>query len=252
VPEARRRLLKAARAMTTPLLPDDYIELMNPMWSTRELRGRVERVQPETADAATVVVSPSFEWPGHLPGQYLRIGVEINGRRHWRAYSITSDPQHPRGLVSITVKYVEEGKLSPYFTRQIEPGTMVFLGGVEGTFVLPEPLPEKLLFISAGSGITPVMSMLRELARTDQLGDVIHIHCVRKREDFIFGEMARELAARFPGYDLREHLSGDVGRLTPDDLDEMVPDWKSCSTRCSSAGRPTAIPSACASSASSP
>src|SRR5262245_1415657 len=134
ISQARRRFLRAARALTTPLLPDDYIELLNPMWSTRELRGEVVRVQEESPEASTIIVRPSFPWPGHRPGQYLRIGVEINGIRHWRAYTLTSDPGHPEQLVSITVKHVPEGKLSPYFTRQAKPGSVVFLGDVEGTF----------------------------------------------------------------------------------------------------------------------
>ena len=125
-------MLAAARALTTPLLPDDYIELMNPMWTTRELRGEIVDIRPETEDTSTIVIRPSAKWLGHWPGQYLRIGVEIDGRRHWRAYSLTSDPNHPDGLISVTVKHVPEGKLSPYFTRKAEIGTMVFLGGVEG------------------------------------------------------------------------------------------------------------------------
>ena len=159
------RLLKSARGLTTPLLPDDYLALMNPLWSTRELRGTIERIQPETPEASTIVIRPVHEWPGHEPGQYLRIGVEIDGRRHWRAYSLTADPGHPDGLISITVKHVPAGRMSPHFTRRIEPGATVYLGGVEGTFGLPDPLPPKLLFVSAGSGITPIMSMLRELER---------------------------------------------------------------------------------------
>jgi stearoyl-CoA 9-desaturase NADPH oxidoreductase len=91
ISSATRRLLRSARTLTTPLLPDDYLELINPMWSTRELRGRIEAIRPETHDTATVVIRPSFPWPGHRPGQYLRLGVEINGVRHWRAYTITSD-----------------------------------------------------------------------------------------------------------------------------------------------------------------
>jgi hypothetical protein len=73
VPELQRRALKAIRAFTSPLLPDDYLELINPLWSTRELRGRIERIEPETADAATIVIRPGYEWSGHKPGQYLRI-----------------------------------------------------------------------------------------------------------------------------------------------------------------------------------
>src|SRR4029450_1818635 len=124
----RRRLIRATQALTTPLLPDDYVALINPLWSTRELQGTIERIQPETPDASTVVIKPTFPWPGHQPGQYLRIGVEINGIRHWRAYSLTSDPNHPGGLVSNAVKEGPTEKMSPYFTRQAEPGSIVFLG----------------------------------------------------------------------------------------------------------------------------
>src|SRR5215210_652025 len=90
VPPVQRHLLRAVRAFTSPLLPDDYLELINPLWSTRELRGRIESIERETKDTVTVVIRPSHEWPGHEPGQYVRIGFDIEGVRHWRAYSITS------------------------------------------------------------------------------------------------------------------------------------------------------------------
>src|SRR5215208_3634331 len=156
VPPLRRRALHAVRSLFTPLLPDDYLELINPLWSTRELRGRIERIDAETEDAATVLIKPGYRWDPHTPGQYLRIGVDIEGVRHWRAYSLTSDPWREDGCISITVKNVDEGKVSPYFVRKGRPGSIVGLGGVEGDFVLPDERPERLLFISAGSGITPI------------------------------------------------------------------------------------------------
>ena len=156
-------------SLFTPLLPDDYLELINPLWSTQELRGRIERVQRETDDAVTVFIKPGWEWPGHEPGQYLRIGFVVDGVHHWRAYSLTSDPGRPDGLISITPKLVEEGVVTPWLVRQAQPGTIVRLSDVEGTFKLPDPLPDRLLFISAGSGITPIMSMLRDLDRRDAL-----------------------------------------------------------------------------------
>jgi len=152
VPVLQRRALKAIRGLFTPLLPDDYLELINPLWSTQELRGRIERVERETNDAATIFIKPGWEWPSHDPGQYRRIGVVIDGVHHWRAYSLTSDPGRPDGCISITPKLVEEGVVSPFFVRQAKPGAIVRLGGVEGTFMLPSPLPDKLLFITAGSG----------------------------------------------------------------------------------------------------
>src|SRR3954465_10986288 len=167
VPALQRKALGALRSLFTPLLPDDYLELINPLWSTQELRGRIESIERETDDAVTVVIRPGWEWPGHEPGQYLRIGMVIDGVHHWRAYSLTSDPGRPDGCISITPKLVEEGKVSPFLNRKARDGGIVRLGGVEGTFVLPGELPERLLFVSAGSGITPIMSMLRALARRD-------------------------------------------------------------------------------------
>src|SRR3954470_9520905 len=161
VPAWRRRALGAVRSLFTPLLPDDYLELINPLWSTQELRGRIERIERETPDAVTVVIRPGWEWPGHEPGQYLRVGMVVDGVHHWRAYSLTSDPGRPDGCISITPKLVPEGKVSPFLVRGARQGTIVRLGGVEGTFVLGDPPLRRILFISAGSGITPIMSMLR-------------------------------------------------------------------------------------------
>ena len=103
-------MLRALRSMFTPLLPDDYLELINPLWSTQELRGRIERIHRETDDAATIVIKPGWEWEGHEPGQYLRIGMAVDGIHHWRAYSLTSDPGRPDGCISITPKLVDDGQ----------------------------------------------------------------------------------------------------------------------------------------------
>lgn len=226
VPERRRRALALARSFTSPLLPDDYLELINPLWSTRELRGRVERVERETAEAVTILIKPGWEWPGHRPGQYLRLGVEVDGVHHWRAYSLTSDPARPDGCIAITPKLLPTGTVSPFLCGRLRPGTILRLGGVEGTFVLPDPAPERLLFISAGSGITPIISMLRSLERRSALRQVVHIHCSREPDTAIFGGELRELARRHPGYRLHERHSATQGRLQPGQLDEICPDWR--------------------------
>jgi ferredoxin-NADP reductase len=214
------------RALTTPLLPDDYLELINPLWSTRELRGQIVSIDKETEDAATVTIRPGYEWEGHKPGQYLRIGVEIEGVKHWRAYSLTSDPDREDGFISITIKNVDEGTVSPYLVKRGRPGTIVSLGGVEGDFVLPEDVPEKLLFISAGSGITPIMSMLRSLDHQDKMDDVVLVHSARHEDDVIFGEQLRELQRKHEGFRAHEQHTRDNGRFEPPDLEEICPDWK--------------------------
>jgi ferredoxin-NADP reductase len=222
----RKTVLKAMSGFFTPLLPDDYIEMINPLWTTRELRGRIERVDRETEDAVTVVIKPGFKWPGHEPGQYLRIGVVVDGVHHWRAYSLTSDPEHPDGLISITPKLVPDGKVSPFFVENCEQGAIVRLGGIEGQFKLPDPPPEKLLFISAGSGITPVMSMIRHLARAGKLNDVVHLHSAREEKDLIFGKQLREFDAEHDGYRLTVRFTSEEGRLEVDHLAELCDDWR--------------------------
>jgi ferredoxin-NADP reductase len=222
VPKLQRRVLRAVEALTSPLLPSDYLELINPLWSTRELRGRIERIEPETADAATVVIKPGYAWMGHRPGQYLRIGVDIEGVRHWRAYSITSEPGRADGCVCITVKHVDEGKVSPHLVRRLRAGAIVSLGGVEGDFVLPQDPPERLLFVSAGSGITPIMSMLRSI----EPRDAVLVHSARGAGDVIFGDELRALAERRPGFVLHEQDTARGERLTPEGIAEIVPDWR--------------------------
>src|SRR5690242_5223649 len=146
VPQYRRRALSAVRSLFSPLLPDDYLELINPLWSTQELRGRIERIERETPTAATIVIRPGYDWEGHKPGQYLRIGVVVDGVHHWRAYSLTTSPERPDGCIGITPKLVPSGVVSPYLTQRARPGDIVRLGGVEGTFVLPSPSPRRILF----------------------------------------------------------------------------------------------------------
>jgi ferredoxin-NADP reductase len=230
VPEGRRRILRLVRSFTSPLLPDDYLELVNPLWSTREMRGRIERIERETAGAVTVLIKPGWEWQGHRPGQYLRLGIEVDGVHHWRAYSLTSDPGREDGYISITPKLVDGGKVSPFLFSRVRPGTIVRLGGVEGTFVLPDPLPQRLLFISAGSGITPIMSMLRSIAARGQIKDVVHVHSAHSAGEVIFGRELSELQRGHSGYRLHVRVTGEQGRVTPDQLDALCPDWASRET----------------------
>ncbi len=222
----QRRIMRGLRALSSPLLPDDYLELVNPLWSTRELRGRIESIRPETWQAATVTIKPGYRWRGHHPGQYLRIGLDIEGVRHWRAYSLTSDPLRRDGMIAITVKHVETGRVSPYLVRRGRPGTIVSLGGVEGDFRLPERVPARLLFVSAGSGVTPIVSMLRHLGQTGELRDVVLLHSARHAHEVIFGAELRELGLTQPGFVLHEQHTAAHGRIGPSDLQRLVPDWR--------------------------
>jgi stearoyl-CoA 9-desaturase NADPH oxidoreductase len=221
------RVRRAGSKLTTPLHPDDYLRLLNPLWSSRELRGRIEEVVPETDDAATIVIRPGWGWHyDHRPGQYVGIGIPVDGRYQWRSYSISSPPERRRGLITITVRAMPEGLLSTHLVNGVEPGTIVRLALPEGDFVLPDPPPQRILFLVGGSGITPVMAMLRTLDRRGTMPDVV-LHYSSPTEDrMIFRD---ELAALEQKYDeLALHrLHTDVdGMLDLGDLDEICPDWR--------------------------
>ncbi len=216
----------AARA-TTPLLPDDYLKLLNPLWSARELRGLIVDVRPETADSATVAIKPGWGFSGrYKPGQYVGIGLRIDGRWHWRSYSLTSIPRRDNKNITITVKATPEGFLSTHLVKGVKPGTIVRLASPKGDFALPDPAPAKILFITAGSGITPVMAMLRTLKSRGQQADIVHIHSAPSADDVIFHDELRELEKAQPGYRLHLQLTKTQGHLELDHLADIVPDWR--------------------------
>ncbi|GLY24283.1 ferredoxin reductase [Micromonospora sp. NBRC 101691] len=217
----RDRLLRLAGAVTTPLLPGDYLDLVAPLRAGADLRGRILDVRPETPDAATVVIRPGRGWRGHLPGQYVRLGVDVDGVRQWRAYSLTSPPARDHAPITVTVKAIPDGVVSNHLVRRIRPGTIVQLDQAQGDFVLPRPVPERVLFVTAGSGVTPVMGMLRSGALAG--ADVVVLHSAPTPADVIFGPELRGLAARGVLRLVERHTDTD-GLLDTADLDGLVPD----------------------------
>ena len=161
------------------------------------------------------------------------MGVLLDGRIVTRMYSISSAPDRRDGCITITVK--AQGKVSRALVRDIAPGAYVYLGVPEGDFVYAA---QRALFVTAGSGITPVMSMLRTLAARGEMPDIVHVHYAHTPDDVIFGSELRMLAARFPSYRLVEQhtrLPGALAhanapRFSTDRLTALVPDWRTRET----------------------
>src|SRR5690348_8787519 len=225
------RLGSLTQALTTPLVPADYLDLFAPLRRGAALRGRIEEVHPETADAATLVIRPGADWAGHVPGQYLRIGVDVDGVRQWRAYSLTHGPRAD-GRISITVKAVPGGLVSSHLVREARPGTLVHLEQAAGEFVLP-PDGGKLLFVTAGSGITPVIGMLRNLFPVTEAGvlqprrsaafDIVVVHVAPSEPQSIFRDDLVALGDA-GAIDLVTRYDDVHGVLDVDRLEELVPD----------------------------
>jgi ferredoxin-NADP reductase len=221
------RVRRVGSRLTTPLHPDDYLSLVNPLWSARELRGRMERVVPETDDAATVVIRPGWGWRwDHRPGQYVGIGLQVGGKYYWRSYSISTPPHRDGRTLSITVRAMPEGFLSSHLVNGCEPGTIVRLAAPEGDFVLPDPPPARVLFLVGGSGITPVMAMLRTLDRRGTMPDAVLHYSATSPERMIFRDEILALAQRNPGLTLIERHTDTDGILDLADLGRIVSDWR--------------------------
>ena len=217
-----RRVVRLAEAATTPLLPADYLDLVSPLRSGAVLRGRVEAVHRETRDAATLVIRPGADWAGHVPGQYVRLGVDVEGVRQWRAYSVTSDRTRTDGCISVTVKAIPGGKVSNHLVHRTGPGEIVHLDQATGDFVVPAERPAKVLLVTAGSGITPVMGMLRN-GLADGATDVVLVHSAPTPEDVVFAADLRALAADGRIRLVERHTDTD-GQLDPAGLAALVPD----------------------------
>ncbi|WP_353946885.1 ferredoxin reductase [Streptomyces sp. HUAS MG91] len=210
--------------LTSPLTVDDYLGMLDPLWSARHPAGRVGAVRPEGPGAATLTIRPGRGWTGHRAGQYLPVGVEIDGVRHWRTYSITSPPGDSD--VTLAVKAHPDGRVSPHMVHRTVPGTVLRLGPAQGEFTLPEPLPDRILFITAGSGITPVMGMLRTLARCRTAPDTLLLHSAPTPAECLFRDELATLEQELPW--LRIHLNHTRydGRLTSDRIAGVCPDWR--------------------------
>ncbi len=206
--------------VTTPLLPSDYLDLVSPLRAGADLRGRIEAVHQETPDAATIVIRPGKGWRGHVAGQYIRVGVDVDGVRLWRAYSVTSPTNRQDGRITITVKAIPDGKVSNYLVRRAKPGTLIQLDQATGDFVLPTTKPAKVLYLTAGSGITPVMGMLRDT----EFQDVVMVHSAPQSKDVIFRNDLHDLVADKKLRLTELHTDTD-GMLDITRLDELVPDW---------------------------
>lgn len=217
----RTRVADVAQLLTTPLLPADYLDLVSPLRASADLRGRITEIRAETRDAVTVVIRPGRGWAGHRAGQYIRIGIDVDGVRQWRAYSLTSPSDRADGPISITVKAIPDGVVSNHIVRRARIGTLVHLDQACGDFVLPDRAPDKILFVTAGSGITPVMGMLR--SARESLRDVVLVHSAPTADDVIFGAELRALAAR-GAITLIERHTDREGMLDAEGLAALVGD----------------------------
>ncbi len=221
------------RPFNDPALIQGTARAINPLHNANGIGARVIEVITETPDCKTFALQtnqrwPGKRWPGHLAGQHTMLTVTIDGRQLSRTFTI-STPASANGQIALTVKRARSrGKrisVSNWMFDRLSAGQIVQLSPPTGEFCLQNQAASKLLLLSAGSGITPVMAILRQLealARTDIA--ITFLHICRSESDFIFAAELRALAARWPALRLVVHFSGAQGRFAPTQLIELVPE----------------------------
>ncbi len=226
-----RRLLRSSllEALAYPHGVDRYVELVRPLTLARDVRGEVTAVRHQTAKSVTLTLRPNENWRGLRAGQFVGVSVDVDGVRLTRPYSPASSEHAQDGTLELTVSTHPEGRVSRHLRDHARPGMIVGLTQAQGDFVLPDPRPERVLLISGGSGITPVMAMLRSLCDEGFAGEIGFLNYARSRELSLYEAELATLALRHEGLRVargftRARGSQLSGRFTREHLSAVISD----------------------------
>lgn len=218
---------------SSPLPATSLASALHPLWGAGS-RALVTSVVPANADgtAAAITLRPNRGWQGHRVGQHVTLGIDIDGVRHHRTFTITSTPSD-RGTLQVTVQAADNGTVSQHLVHRARRGDLIHLGPAAGEAldapVAPATAPgsEGWLFVTAGSGLTVALAALRTAdAGLLAIDDVAVLHTARSETRLICAdELTRRTSAPGRHLDLRFSENG-AGHLDGDTLDERCPDWR--------------------------
>ncbi len=202
-------------------------------WTDDELL-ECAMVVPETADTASFTFrAPSGAWFNYQPGQFVTLDLPVPGGNVQRTYTISSSPSRPLSI-SVTVKAQPGSIGGRWMIDHLRPGMRIKAYGPAGIFSFVQHEAPKYLFISAGSGITPMMSMAIWAWDSGEMPDIVFVHAARTPSDIIFRQQIERMADRVPGLQLRFAVEqsdpfstwyGYQGRLNQIMLGLMAPDY---------------------------
>jgi stearoyl-CoA 9-desaturase NADPH oxidoreductase len=196
-----RLLLRSSllEALAYPHGVDRYLELVRPLLVKHQVRAQITAVRHQTPKSVTLTLRPNENWRGLRAGQFVGLSVEIDGVRETRPYSPAGSQHAAGGTLELTVSTHPEGKVSRYLREHARPGMIVGLTQAQGEFTLPQSRPEQILLISGGSGITPVMAMLRTLCEEGFAGEIGFLNYARSRELALYSAELDQLAESHKG-----------------------------------------------------
>jgi len=231
----QRLMSPLVSSLVAPAVFDFWAGILNPVWSWERTLAKVVDVRQEARNTVTLVLRPNRHFTGFQPGQHVNVTAEVNGARVTRSYSFTDVPQAD-GCISLTVKRIEGGTLSNHLCEAIRVGDVLELGKAFDGMTLAASSPGKpegkFLFLAAGSGITPLMSLTRALAAAGMPADVTLIYWARTRAELCFARELQELSVWLPRFRVHFLLTRETDREAGEDdgrvshalLQERAPD----------------------------
>ncbi|CBL45732.1 Putative flavodoxin oxidoreductase [gamma proteobacterium HdN1] len=177
-----------------------FFQAIDPDWVPGGTVATLERIYTETADTKTFILRPENGWKGFQAGQHVSLSVQVNGRYLVRTFTIASTPHRFRttGTLALTVKRNPDGRLSNYLHDEMRIGARVNISPSAGEFLLPADLEHTLLYLVAGSGITPAMSHIRQLVEEGFTMPVTVLYYARSKDEHIFLPELRAIAKASP------------------------------------------------------
>jgi stearoyl-CoA 9-desaturase NADPH oxidoreductase len=209
--EPTKRSLALLETIAGPHGIDGYLEQIDRALVIGECRATIAAVDRETDGATTLSLRANRAWPGILAGQFVQVSVEIDGVRQVRCYSPTSAQGSGR-RVELTVKRHPGGLVSNFLADNAAPGMVLGLSEPSGDFHLPAERPEALLLIGGGSGVTPLVGMLRTLLDEGHREPIAFLHYAPDPERAIYRDELERLAAAHPNLRLLRSYTRAPGR----------------------------------------
>lgn len=212
---------------------------IDPLLSHQRMAAEVVGIESKTSESKTITLRPPARWKGFEAGQFIGVEIEIDGVRLRRNYSLSCSPNEfkENGTISFTVKQVEKGRVSECLNRSVNMADILHISHAMGQFTLPSTqiLQSELpVFVAAGSGITPIKSMIDQLVHSgyfneselaeNEPGTIVLIHHSKNPQDIIFQSHFERLAKRYPSFIYIKHFSDQEGVISFEQFRADCPD----------------------------
>lgn len=196
---------------------ESVIQLFKPEWRSQKIAAKVISIKNENSNIYTLTLKPDNKWSTFIPGQFVLLTTEINGRMLTRTFSISSAPRDfiATGFIEVSIRVQDQGSVTPWLRDNLKNGDYVYLSEAAGDFCLSSDHHKKV-FIAGGSGITPIRSMLNEHRDSAWLSDAHLFFYLRNKDEAFFTNDLKRLQAN--GLNVHMMYSDEIGFFAIDQL----------------------------------